>query len=57
MTQTCQTQIPGEKEMKDKTKTPETRKQHIKSTISWLHQIGIRKKNKCLQGFLKTLNL
>ena len=30
---------------------------HIKSTISWLHQVGISKKKMNLQSFLKTLNL
>ena len=28
------------KQMKDKTQTPKP-KEHIKSTISWLHQVGI----------------
>ena len=57
MTQTCQTQIRGEKQMmKGKTQNPETKRAH---QINHLMVASSRHKyaKKCLQGFLKTLNL
>jgi hypothetical protein len=51
-THAWRTQIRGEKQMKGKTQTPKL-KQHIKATISWLHQAGASKNKYACKAFHK----